>query len=354
MFSDKGMFFNKAGFFNEAGVPGRMGRKVGSTWNILAPAKLNLYLEVLGSRADGFHALETLMVPVRVYDQLFWQGVDTSSSGKGLTLRVRNLLPVASRSDQLLEDLSDNLVLRAARLLAKTAGIVPSGRFDLIKRIPLQAGMGGGSSDAAATLMLANAAWEIGYSQSQLMPLAAQLGSDVPFFLARYFRSRGAAICRGRGELVEPVNRLPQLHFVVAKPEAGLSTAEVFGHLPVRTETSDELTALSHARLSGLISALQSGAIASAACKMTNRLETAAARLAPWLAAMREIFSKTGCVGHFMTGSGSAYVGVMRSATQARRAARRLATINLEAGNLEVENLKDRLKMGSVFATSSC
>ncbi len=345
-------------FSNKTRFPGKTGHKAGSAWEILAPAKLNLYLEVLGSRADGFHALETLMVPVRVYDQIFWQADDTSSSDDGLSLRVRNLLPLSNRSDQLLDDVDDNLVLRAARLLAKIAGIAPNGRFDLIKRIPIQAGMGGGSSDAAATLLLANAAWDIGYSQEQLMPLAAQLGSDVPFFLGHYFRSHSAAICRGRGELVEPVTRLPQLHFVVVKPAAGLSTAEVFGQLPARTETNAELAALSHIHLSELIARLQSGAIASAAHKMTNRLEAAAARLAPWLAELREIFSNTGCVGHFMTGSGSAYVGVMRSATQARRTAHRLAamyfgTENFENEKLESGNLESG-KMGSVFATSSC
>ncbi len=347
MFSDKGMFPNKHGF------PGDTSRQVGSAWEILAPAKLNLYLEVLGPRADGFHALETLMVPVRVYDQLLWQDDDTANSCQGLSLRVRNLLPSSSPTHQLLGADHDNLVLRAARLLAETAGIAPCGRFDLIKRIPIQAGMGGGSSDAAATLMLANAAWKIGYSQQQLMPLAAQLGSDVPFFLNRYLPGNSAAVCRGRGELVEPVARLPRLHFVVVKPAHGLSTAEVFGQLPERTETSDELAASSRSRLSELIATLQSGAIASAGSKMTNRLETAAARLSPWLAGLRETVSKTGCIGHLMTGSGSAYVGVMRSATQARNTARRLAAMNSGIGYSEI-GYSDVGKLGNVFVTSTC
>jgi len=157
--------------------------KVGSAWEIFAPAKLNLYLEVLGPRADGFHALETLMVPVRVYDQLLWHDCDGPATGDQLTLRVRSVLSNRGQADLHLSDVSNNLVLRAARLLAETAGIAPRGRFDLIKRIPIQAGMGGGSSDAAAALLLANQAWGIGYSREQLQPLAAQLGSDVPFFL---------------------------------------------------------------------------------------------------------------------------------------------------------------------------
>ncbi len=326
MFPDKDLF------------PNETGRPTGAAWKIQAPAKLNLYLEVLGPRADGFHALETLMVPVRVYDQLSLQGLNRSSSGEGLSLRVRNLLPNSNLAAELLGDDNDNLILRAARLLAKTAGVAPLGRFDLVKRIPIQAGMGGGSSDAAAALMLANAAWQINYPQEQLLPLATQLGSDVPFFLNRYFESPRAAICRGRGELIEPVNRLPKLHFVIAKPASGLSTAEVFGQLEPYSKTAEELAASSRTRLLELITSLQSGAIAAACDQMTNRLESAAARLAPWLVELRETFSEMGCLGHFMTGSGSAYVGVMRSSTQARRTARQLAARNL----------------GNVFATSTC
>ncbi len=312
-------------------------RNVSSAWEIFAPAKLNLYLEVLGPRADGFHALETLMVPVRIYDQLVWH--EGPARGDALALRVRNLLAERSSADALLADNNKNLVLRAAHLLAKTAGIAPHGRFDLIKRIPLQAGLGGGSSDAAATLLLANQAWKIGYSHRQLMPLAAQLGSDVPFFL----RSHRAAICRGRGELIEPVARLPRLHFVVVKPNVGLSTAEVFGQVPSRNSEDARYAKVSNARLSELISALRTGAIATAARQMTNRLEAAAMNLAPWLVELREAFVRAGCLGQFMTGSGSAYVGVMHSSTQARQTVRRLAAQNL--GNVN---------LGSVFATSSC
>ncbi len=311
-------------------------RKVGSAWEILAPAKLNLYLEVLGKRADGFHALETLMLPVRIYDQLRWVG---KSSGDSPTLRIRDLTSQGGGdSRQLLGNSDDNLVLRAARLLAETAGIEPHGRFDLIKRIPIQAGMGGGSSDAAATLLLANAAWKVGYSRKQLLPLATQLGSDVPFFL-----NHGATVCRGRGELMEPVARMPHLHFVVVKPPASLSTAEVFGQLPRPTGTAEELSAVSRDRLSRLLTALQCGNLAVACENMTNRLELAAQRLAPWLAELRETLARLDCMGHFMTGSGSAYVGVLRSAKQAQSNAKLLSGMNLAGMNL-----------GKVYATSSC
>ena len=116
--------------------------KVGSAWEVLAPAKLNLQLEVMGRRDDGFHELETLMVPVRIFDQLRWK------AGDSLNLRIRNL---ASRPSATIESccpVEDNLVLRAVRLLAKAAHVKPYGTLDLWKRVPSQAGMGGGSSDA--------------------------------------------------------------------------------------------------------------------------------------------------------------------------------------------------------------
>lgn len=302
-------------------------RQVGSAWEILAPAKLNLYLEVLGPRADGFHDLETLMVPVRVYDQLRWRDSDR------LELRVSNLLARGNRSAVSLGEVDNNLVLRAARLLAEVAGIEPHGRFDLFKRIPVQAGMGGGSSDAAAALVLANAAWGTQLTYEQLQPLAAQLGSDVPFFL-----NQGAAICRGRGELIEPLKRMPRLHFVVVQPATGLSTAKVFGRLSARGENTENLAKASDSRLSQLVSRLSAGDIAAAGQRMTNRLEEAAAQIAPWLETLRNAFAGAGFLAHFMTGSGSAYIGVAHSSTQAQSLAQRLKSMNL----------------GHVFATATC
>lgn len=309
-------------------------RKVGDAWEIQAPAKLNLYLEVLGRRDDGFHSLETLMVPVRVYDQLRYDPGPTHE----FALQVHNLLPQPQAAN-LLGSNDDNLILRAARLLGTEAGMVPDGTFELVKRIPVQAGMGGGSSDAAAALLLMNQAWNLNYTLKQLAPLAAELGSDVPFFLGH-----GAAVCLGRGELIEPIDRLPKMYFVVAKPPQGLSTAEVFSCLPSIDQPITARESLSNRSLHHLVQSLQRGAIAQAGRWMTNRLEDGAAQLAPWLTRLRELFAGIGCLAQFMTGSGSAYVGVMRSARHARQMAQRLRNLNIENG----------FEVGHVFATSSC
>ena len=153
-----------------------------AAWEVQTPAKLNLYLEVLGRRTDGFHELETLLVPVQIFDHLRW----SPSSDPGCSLAIQSQLPASSTLDA-----SNNLVLRAASCLPVALGIEPHGRFELTKRIPLQAGLGGGSSDAAATLRLANAAWETRLSDGELTGLAAELGSDVPFFMNQ------APLCAG-------------------------------------------------------------------------------------------------------------------------------------------------------------
>jgi 4-diphosphocytidyl-2-C-methyl-D-erythritol kinase len=299
-------------------------RKVDSSWEVAAPAKLNLYLEVLGKRSDGFHELETLMVPVQLYDTLRWTPQPNAS---GVSLSIHHA--GSDRSAKL--NTEGNLVTRTAELIAKHAGIEPHGHFQLTKRIPMQAGMGGGSSDAAATLVLANAAWELGLNRAELSTLASELGSDVPYFL-----QSSSAICRGRGERVESVAGLPRLSFVVVKPRFGLSTPEVYGNL--RDSEKQATVADSAARLQNLIGELRHGALGKACRLMTNRLEVAAARIAPEIERMKSILARLGCRGQLMTGSGSAVVGIARSAGHARRLAHWLTAQDV----------------GTVLATASC
>lgn len=289
-------------------------RKVGAAWEVQAPAKLNLYLEVLGRRTDGFHELETLLVPVQLFDDLHWSPACESAS-PGCSLAIRSQLPAGTTLSA-----TDNLVLRAAHLLAQHAGIEPHGHFELTKRIPIQAGLGGGSSDAAATLRLANAAWETQLTENQLAGIAAELGSDVPFFLAS-----GPAICRGRGEQVEPIGQLPRLNLVVVKPPFGMSTPEVFRELSESAAPTVGRREQSTNRLSELLAALRCGAISRACAHMTNRLEAVATRLAPEITQIKYALARAGCWEQFMTGSGSTVVGIARSAIQARRIARSLS-----------------------------
>ena len=166
---------------------------------VQAPAKLNLFFEVLAKRSDGYHEIETLMCPIDLYDTLHFQ---EDPSGQ-LELRCRRVFGAGGPSGRGLDEVPegpDNLVVRAVELVRRRTGVRRGAKLRLVKRIPAAAGLGGGSSDAAAALVAANEGWRLGRSRDELAQWAAELGSDVPFFLAG-----GPAVCRGRGERVTPV-----------------------------------------------------------------------------------------------------------------------------------------------------
>lgn len=275
---------------------------------IWAPAKLNLFLEVLARRSDGYHEIETLMVPVSWYDTLH---VAASTDGH-VSLECRSAAkPVVSPRDWAqLPQAADNLAVRAAQLLRARAGVEHGARIALTKRIPIAAGLGGGSSDAAAALVGANAVWKLGYRAQRLAEIGAELGSDIPFFLYG-----AAAVCRGRGEQVEPVAGLAPLHFVVARPPEGLSTPAVYGRCRPAAEPQ---------RAGPLLDALRSGNVGRAGQLLHNALEQAAEQLSKWVAVLKREFAAAGCLGHRMSGSGTSYFGLCEHARHARRLAARL------------------------------
>jgi 4-diphosphocytidyl-2-C-methyl-D-erythritol kinase len=150
----------------------------------------------------------------------------------------------------------------------------------------------------------------LGWPRAELARLAAELGSDIPFFFGN-----GAAICRGRGELIEPLSLTSSLHLVVVRPPEGLSTALVYQHC----SPADQ-----RACVAPLVSALQRGDGRDVARHLLNRLEPAAARLTPWITRLRNVFDRLDCLGHQMSGSGTSYFGICRHARHARRVAARL------------------------------
>jgi len=174
--------------------------------NLSAPAKINLSLSVHGKRPDGFHEIESLMVPITLAD--------------ALTLEANNESRIAfTCSDPTLPCDDSNLVVRAARRFFETTGLNDGVRIHLEKAIPHGAGLGGGSSDAATTLTGLNRLFNLPLSSEALNALAMELGSDVPFFLVG-----SAAVCKGRGELVEPVPFPQQLPLLLIKPAFGVPT----------------------------------------------------------------------------------------------------------------------------------
>ena len=172
-----------------------------------APAKINLSFEIKGRREDGFHEIETLMAPISLADRLT---IERSKATNGIQF---------SCDDSSLPNGAENLVVRAASLFQETAQIREGIVVALEKRIPHGAGLGGGSSDAATTLLGLNELFETRLDQKDLVALAAQIGSDVPFFILG-----SAATCRGRGEIVEPARLPARFNLLLVKPDFGVPT----------------------------------------------------------------------------------------------------------------------------------
>jgi 4-diphosphocytidyl-2-C-methyl-D-erythritol kinase len=263
------------------------------------------------------------MCPIDIYDTLHFQ---EDASGQ-VELRCRRVSGASGPDACGFNDVPEgpqNLVVRAVELVRRRTGIRRGAQLRLIKRIPAAAGLGGGSSDAAAALVAANEGWQLGRSRDELSEWAAELGSDVPFFLVG-----GSAICRGRGERVEPVADLGPLYFVVVRPPAGLSTAAVYGICQPAAEPQ---------AVQPVVKALLRGDWKQASGRLLNRLQPAAESLSPWVKRLQQEFSQLDFLGHGMSGSGTSYFGLCRHARHARRSARRL-----EANGV-----------GTVFAVRSC
>ncbi len=274
-----------------------------------APAKLNLFLEVLNKRADGYHEIESLMVAIDLYDTLTF--VD-NPSGEIRLLTDDPSLPTGS----------ENLVVRAAERLRAERGVPFGADIELRKRIPSQAGLGGGSSDAAATLVALDRLWNLNTPRETLHALAGEIGSDVAFFL-----QGPAAICRGRGERVDAVPLKNRYHFVLVCPAVGVRTASVYGHVSVPDRSRP---------IGPILDAMASGDPSSLGRSLFNRLQPVAERLVPDLIEVRDALQHLGPLldGSLMSGSGSAYFGLARDQNAARDAARQLE--NLDLGRVRV------------------
>ena len=174
---------------------------------LFAPAKVNLSFKILRRREDGFHEIDTLMAPISLADELT---IEPNDSDAGISF---------SSDDPTLPAGEENLVVKAARRFFAEIGREPRVQIALRKKIPHSAGLGGGSSDAASTLLGLNQLHGAPLSSDRLTSLAAEIGSDVPFFL-----TAGPARCRGRGEVVEPVEALSRLSLLLLKPQFGVPT----------------------------------------------------------------------------------------------------------------------------------
>jgi len=250
-------------------------------------AKVNLSLVVLGKRPDGYHELDTVFQAVGLTDRLTFEASDH------LTLDV---------DDPSIPAGAENLVLRAAHALAEAGGIRPRAAITLEKRIPAGGGLGGGSSDAAVTLLGLSALWELDATPDQLTRVGAALGSDVPFFL-----HGGTARGLGRGERIEPLPDLPPQAVVLVMPPFPVSTPEVFRRLGAPEWGGRG-----------------GGGLDASVAPDRNDLEPAAEALFPALREVREALDRVGAIRARLSGSGSTVFGLFPDLAAAAEAARHL------------------------------
>ncbi|MDO4571156.1 MAG: 4-(cytidine 5'-diphospho)-2-C-methyl-D-erythritol kinase [Planctomycetia bacterium] len=287
-----------------------------SRYTLDTPGKINLYFDVLRRLDSGYHEIESVVVPISLFDTL-----EVSASSE-LHLDVIFSPESAFYSAQSLKDFptgSTNLVYRAAQRLREIArsrsGTLPGARIILTKRIPTESGLGGGSSDAAAALVLLNDLWELGLSRGELSGIGADLGCDVPLFLGDF-----PIVCRSRGEKLEEVaggETFPVLHLVVVRPEKGLSTSEVYRRCHPRSKQENQDA------IADFLGAWRDNRLEDVARRLFNRLVEPALALSPEMGRVQELFRELPdpCLGFSMTGSGSAWFGICRDAEHAARAA---------------------------------
>jgi 4-diphosphocytidyl-2-C-methyl-D-erythritol kinase len=278
-----------------------------STVTVRAPAKINLHLGVGAPREDGFHPLVTVYQAVGLCDDV----TVAPSPGWALDVTVPDWIDVDA-----VPVTGDNIVDRAARLLAEHHGIASRASVSITKAIPVAGGMAGGSADAAAALVALDRLWKLQTSDDDLLGLAAQLGSDVPFALVG-----GTALGTGRGELIEPVPDPATWWWVAVPSPRGLSTPAVYRRF-------DELTPDAPAEPLGaraVLLALSTGDPEILAGALHNDLETAALDLRPDLGDLLELGERSGALRGLVSGSGPTCLFLTEDADAARGVAGRLS-----------------------------
>ncbi|MFF7213209.1 4-(cytidine 5'-diphospho)-2-C-methyl-D-erythritol kinase [Streptomyces sp. NPDC008238] len=272
---------------------------------VRVPAKVNVQLAVGGPRPDGFHDLANVFLAVGLYDEV------TVAHAEELRITV-----AGPDADQVPVD-GSNLAARAAVALAARHGLEPRVHIHIDKDIPVAGGMAGGSADAAGALVACDALWGTGASREELLEICAELGSDVPFSLVG-----GAALGRGRGELLEPLETGGTFHWVFAVADGGLSTPEVYRECDrLRGDAAVPEPEASAA----LLDALRGGDAVALAASLANDLQPAALSLRPSLAATLAAGTEAGALAALVSGSGPTTAFLTKDAETAHAVAGALA-----------------------------
>ena len=252
---------------------------------VKAPAKINLTLDVLHKRPDNYHEIEMIMTTVDLADRI---GLKATQSG----IHIES-------ADRFVPSDSRNLAYQAAQLLKDTYGIKSGVIISLDKKIPVAAGLAGGSSDAAATLKGLNQLWQLGLSLDELAELGAKIGSDVSFCVYG-----GTALAKGRGEIIQELPAPPNCWVILAKPTIGVSTADVYGAFDV--------TKAEHPNTQQMIKALANNDYQEMCANLGNALESVTLNMYPEVAQIKEQMKKFGADAVLMSGSGPTVFGLVQ------------------------------------------
>lgn len=264
------------------------------TLKLNAYAKINLGLDVIGRLPNGYHEVKMIMQSVGICDELTFE-----KQPSGIT--------VTTDSGELPTD-ENNLIYRAAKLLLDTCAVKEGVRIHLTKRIPIAAGMAGGSTDAAATLKAMNQLFRFGKTKEELMELGVKIGADVPYCILG-----GTALAEGIGERLTPLPPMPNCHLLVAKPDINVSTKYVY-------TTLDAAPILFHPDIDGMTAAIFAGDLTGITAKLGNVLETVTVPAHPIISKIKEKFLELGSDGVLMSGSGPTVFGIFSDKTAAEKA----------------------------------
>lgn len=262
-----------------------------------AYAKVNLGLDVIRRREDGYHDVKMIMQTIKLYDQLTMQ---RNNSGEITITTNLSYLPVGKK----------NLVYRAIDLIREKYGITDGVNVQLTKHIPVAAGMAGGSTDAAAAFVGMNQLFRLGITQDTLLKYAVTLGADIPYCIMR-----GTALSEGIGEILTPLPSIPSCWFLVVKPVFSISTKFVYENLHLNEHTV-------HPDIDGMVDAIKAGDLAGITSRMGNVLEDVAINDYPQIAEIKERMNSLGAMNSLMSGSGSTVFGIFTSKEEASAAAK--------------------------------
>ena len=272
--------------------------------NLKAYAKINLGLDVLRRRENGYHDVRMIMQSVGLYDKLTLK--KTSKDEIVLTSNVGSL----PNNDK-------NLVYKAISLMKKECGITAGVKADLEKRIPMAAGMAGGSTDAAAALIGMNKLFDLSLSQEKLMELGVQIGADVPYCIMS-----GTALSEGIGEILTPLKPMPHCYILIAKPRISVSTRFVYENLE-----ADKLPY--HPDIDGMIEAINGNDLKGVADRLSNVLETVTEKKYPIISQIKEVMIESGAMNSLMSGSGPTVFGIYEEKDTAMKALDKIKEIEM-------------------------